>query len=107
MKYVATPEKIYSLINQSPSGETVSWEDSEGRVFHETIRQEYNNCLLCAGQVENAGVDTLFLHLERHAEPGKIGGQLILLRPDEMAVIGWLASGALYSHCMAEMDKEK
>lgn len=71
----------------------LSWYD-DGMEFIEVIRQEYSNCVFSAGNVEGHSVDTMYLKIER-------GGHIdtfLLLRPDEMAVLGWLASGVLYSH---------
>lgn len=72
--------------------------------YHETGRQEYagNNCVFSAGFVEGAGVDTVYLRLEKDGEePTEI-----LLRPDEMAAIAWLASGVLWSE-LYNQEREK
>jgi len=72
--------------------------EHDGLLFTEVIRQEYSNCVFSAGNVEGHPVDTMYLKLERN---GKID-TFLLLRPDEMAAIGWLASGTLWSHHMPE-----
>ena len=63
--------------------------------YHEILRQEYveNNCVFSAGFVNGDKIDTMYIRLERDgAEP-----TIILLRPDEMTCILWLASGVLWS----------
>lgn len=73
-------------------------------IFEEIIKQKYygNNCIFSAGFVTDAGVDTMYIRMEKDdVEP-----TVILLRPDEMACIAWLASGVLWSEQMKRMDKE-
>jgi len=88
--------------NQSPENEEVTWEE-DGIIYTEVIRQIYsgNNCVFSAGFVENAPakVDTIYLKLVKDGEMPTI----ILLRPDEAAVIAWVMSGVLYSKLI--MDK--
>lgn len=73
-----------------------------GLLYTEVVRQEYagNNCVFSAGFVEGdykPEVDTTYLRLEKDGvEP-----TTILLRPDEMQIIAWLASGVVWSHLMA------
>lgn len=70
--------------------------------YNELLRQEYsgNNCIFSAGFVEGHPVDTMYLRFEKDgAEPA-----VILLRPDEMAIIAWLATGVLWSSEMSRMD---
>lgn len=69
--------------------------------YTETIRQVYteNNCIFSGGFVEGHPHDTLYIKMERDGEDTI----LIHLRPDEMAVIGWIASGVLWSDIMGEM----
>jgi hypothetical protein len=82
-------------IKNASASDTVEW-TQDGLAFTEIIRQEYgaNGCVFSAGMVEGHPVDTLYL---RWLKDGDEGGML-LLRPDEMAAIGWLATGVLYSH---------
>lgn len=61
--------------------------------FTETICQEYSNCKFSAGQVDGHPVDTLYFQAEKN---GQITTQL-LLRPDEMAAVAWVITGALWS----------
>lgn len=68
--------------------------------FTEVIRQEYSNCCFSAGFVEGHPDDKLYFQAERD---GVITTQL-LLRPDEMAVIAWLASGVLWSHAISNLE---
>lgn len=77
------------MVNQSKG---LSWTEGD-LIFTELIRQEYSNCVFSAGMVEGDPVDTLYLRLERN---GKVD-TFLLLRPDEMAAIGWLAAGCLGS----------
>lgn len=87
--------------NPSVGVERVWTED--GLTFAELIRQEYggNNCVVSAGFVEGEGKpdeDTCYLRLEKDGvEP-----TVLFLRPDEMQAIVWVASGAVWSHLMAE-----
>lgn len=63
--------------------------------FTELLRQEYseNNCVFSAGFLSGHDVDTMYIRMEKDGlEP-----TIILLRPDEMACIAWLASGVLWS----------
>lgn len=78
----------------------VAWIEN-GLEFKEIIRQEYagNNCIIRAGFVEGDSkpkVDKMFLRLEKDGvEP-----TTLLLRPDEMQIIAWLAAGVIWSHLM-------
>ncbi len=68
--------------------------DKDGDLkFTECIKQEYTNCVFSAERVDGHSVDTLYLQVEKD---GVITTQL-LLRPDEMAAISLIASGALWS----------
>lgn len=77
-----------------------NWQE-DGLNFTEIIRQEYvgNNCIIRAGFVEGENkpiVDTVFLRMEKDGvEP-----TTLLLRPDEMQAIAWVASGTLWSYFM-------
>jgi len=64
--------------------------------YEEILKQEYagNNCIFSAGFVSGHEVDTMYIRLEKDGEEPEI----ILLRPDEMACIAWLASGVLWSN---------
>jgi hypothetical protein len=83
------------------------WKE-DGLKYEEVIRQEYggNNCIIRAGFVEGENkppVDTIFLRLEKdEVEPTNI-----LLRPDEMQAIAWVASGAIWSHLMNLKENDK
>jgi hypothetical protein len=72
----------------------------QGLTFHELARQEYmgNNCVLAVGTVVGHQVDTNYLWLEKEEVDEPL---IILLRPDELASLAWLASGALWSHLEA------
>lgn len=83
------------------------WEE-DGLTFKETIRQEYggNNCIIRGGYVEGNNkppVDTIFLRLEKDGvEP-----TTLLLRPDEIQAIAWVASGVIWSHLMDNKEPDK
>ncbi len=72
-----------------------------GLTFTEIIRQEYggNNCIISAGFVKGKNkpkVDTCYLRLEKdNVEP-----TVLLLRPDEIQSIAWVASGTIWAHLM-------
>jgi len=70
----------------------ISWQEGD-LTFTEVIRQQYSNCVFSAGMVEGDPVDTMYLRLERNGHVDTF----LLLRPDEMAAIGWLAAGCLWS----------
>lgn len=78
------------------------WRDGELE-FTEIICQEYDNCCFSAGIVAGHPVDTLYLQAEKD---GQITTQL-LLRPDEMAAIAWVASGAIWSWSMGELFSQR
>ena len=71
------------------------WRDGDLE-FTEIIYQEYDNCRFSAGLVAGHSVDSLYLQAEKD---GQVTTQL-LLRPDEMAAIAWVACGALWSWSM-------
>lgn len=68
--------------------------------LYETGRQEYagNNCIFAAGLVDNHPVDTHYLLMEKDGQEATV----ILFRPDEMAAIAWLCSGALWTTLIGE-----
>ena len=77
--------------------------NEDGLTYTETIRQEYagNNCIISTGYVEGKNkppVDTLYLRLEKDG----VDPTTLLLRPDEMQSIAWVASGVVWSHLMNE-----
>ena len=76
------------------------WEEN-GLKFTELICQEYggNNRIISAGFVEGDDkppVDTVYLRLEKD----NIDPTLLLLRPDELQAISWVATGTIWSHLM-------
>jgi len=73
--------------------------------YQEVLRQEQskNNCIFSAGFVEGHEVDTMYIRLEKDGEEPTI----ILLRPDEMASIAWLATGVLWSKEMLLLMNER
>ncbi len=87
-------------------GNNNTWEEN-GLTYTEIIRQEYNgnNCIISGGFVDGENkpeVDKIYLKLEKdNVEP-----TLILLRPDEMQIIGWIASGVIWSYLMDQKAPE-
>lgn len=61
--------------------------------LYPVISQPYTNCVFRAGLCEGAGVDTVYVELERNGERDV----LLLLRPDEMAALVYCMGGTLYS----------
>lgn len=92
--------------NKSIESEKVYKEN--GLTFTEFIRQDYcgNNCVISAGFVKGHNkpkVDTCYLRLEKdNVEP-----TVLLLRPDELQSIAWVASGAIWSHLMDSKHKKE
>ena len=82
--------------NQS---EDIAWTEGD-LTFREVIRQEYTNCAFSGGSVEGHPVDTLYIRAEKD---GVVTTQL-LLRPDEVAAIAWIASGLLWSDHIRRLD---
>ena len=80
----------------------VEWE-SDGLKFIEIIKQEYgtNNCKFSAGMVEGHIHDTCYI---AWGKDGDEGGML-LLTPDEVAAIGWVATGVLWSGLLQQRDE--
>jgi len=60
---------------------------------------ENNNCKFSTGFVDNRPPDTMYLMLEKDNEEPTI----FYFRPDEMAIIAWLATGILWSSEMKRM----
>lgn len=93
-----------NMINKSIESPNV-WE-KDGLNFTETIRQEYtgNNCIISAGFITGDNkppVDIVYLKLEKDGvEP-----TVLLLRPDEMQTIAWVATGVVWSYLMSEKNK--
>jgi len=69
-----------------------TWQDRD-LTFVELIRQDYTNCSFTGGTVDGHDVDTLYIQLKKD---GFVTTQL-LLRPDEVAALAWIASGLLFS----------
>lgn len=77
--------------------ESISWED-EGIEYTETIRQEYtgNNCIFSGGSIKGHKYDTVYLKFEKDGRDPFT----VLMTPDEMAGIAWIASGVCWSELM-------
>lgn len=71
--------------------------------FYELSRQEYagNKGVFAAGMVAGHPNDTHYLWLEKDGELPTV----LLLRPDELATIAWLTSGALWSKLIGELNQ--
>ena len=78
-------------------GEENSW-NQDGYKFYEIVRQEYSNCKFSGGFVEGHPIDTMYIQLEKDG----IVTTSLLLRPDEVAALAWIASGILWSEHMKE-----
>ncbi len=74
------------------------WRDGELE-FTEIICQEYVNCRFSAGVVIGHPADTMYIMAEKN---GEVTTQLIL-RPDEMAAIAWVATGVLWSRLLGDL----
>ncbi len=72
-------------------------------IFTEVSAQEYTNCKFSAGVVEGHAVDTMYLMAEKN---GVITTQL-LLRPDEMAALAWVANGVLLSKLIDDVEVQQ
>lgn len=68
-------------------------EDGSMAQCWEATSQPYQNCIISAGLVEGAGVDTLYLRFARDGEEPST----FLLRPDEMMAVLYVGAGALWS----------
>ena len=62
--------------------------------FTEIVSQPYSNCKFSAGYVEGDPIDNLYIQAQKN---GKVTTQIIM-RPDEMAAIAWVATGILWSY---------
>ena len=69
--------------------------EKEKLEYTEICKQEYgdNNCCFSSGFVVGHKIDTMYLRMVKDGFPKEI----ILLRPDEMAAIAWVANGVLWS----------
>lgn len=74
---------------------TFDLELEDGRMAHcwQATSQPYQNCVISAGLVEGAGVDTVYLRFAR----GDDEPSTFLLRPDEMLAVLHVGAGALWS----------
>lgn len=81
------------------------WVEIQGFRLFELSRQIYagNNCIFAVGLCDNAGVDKFYLWFEKDGKPFTC----LLFRPDELASIAWLASGAVWSHLIEELGAKK
>lgn len=92
---------------ESPQSDVVTYQEN-GLTFTEIIKQEYtgNHCIISGGFVEGdnkPAVDEIYLRLEKDG----VDPTLILLRPDEMQIISWIASGVLWSYLMNKKAPEQ
>ncbi len=83
-----------SLKNQSIGVDT-NWTEGD-LTFREVIRQEYANCVFSGGFVDGHPIDTLYIQAEKDG----VVTTSLLLRPDEVAAIAWVAAGVLWSNAM-------
>lgn len=85
--------------NQSIGG-SVEWTEGD-LTFTETISQEYSNCKFSGGFVEGHPVDTVYIQLEKDG----IVTTSLLLRPDEVAALAWIAAGILWTNEVSNAPK--
>jgi hypothetical protein len=80
-----------------------TWVSVDGIELYELARQEYgnNNCVFAVGLAEGYPPDTHYLWIEKEDQKPVV----LLLRPDELASIAWLASGALWSKLIGEVNE--
>lgn len=90
---------MQKVVNKS-IGSTEKW-TTDGLTFEEVIRQPYPNCVFSAGVVEGHHTDTMYLRWQK-PEAGSDG--MLLMTPDEVAAIGWLVTGLLWSHHIGIKD---
>jgi hypothetical protein len=81
-------------------GQENTW-SKDGYVFREAICQEYSNCKFSGGFVGGHPVDTMYIQLEKDG----VVTTSLLLRPDEVAAIAWIASGLLWSGAIADVPE--
>ena len=76
-------------------GYTFDLELDDGRIAHcwQATSQPYQDCIISAGLVEGAGVDTVYLRFARDGEEPTT----LLLRPDELLAVLYVGAGALWS----------
>ena len=81
------------------------WFSYKSYEFYELARQEYGGkeATIAAGLVDGHAVDTNYLWIQKDGEPPTV----LLLRPDEVAAIAWLCSGALWSKLNDELLNKK
>ncbi len=63
---------------------------------HRTVHQDYSNCRISAGIVEELPPEDCFFMFERPPEKPTI----FMLRRDEMAATAWVITGALWTDAM-------
>jgi hypothetical protein len=70
--------------------------------YEEIIKQEYggNNCKFSGGFVEGDDIDTVYLRWEKDGEQP----YTLLLRPDELQAIAWIANGVLWSDAYHKLE---
>ena len=85
------------MMKNESIGQDKYWVE-DGYRFREVISQEYANCKFSGGFIEGHPVDTIYLLLEKD---GAVKTHL-LLRPDEVAALAWVATGVLWSEHMKD-----
>lgn len=84
------------IANEALLAET-TWTHN-GLSFRELVRQSYENSAISAGTVEGAGVDTVYFRWQKDSDEGG----MLLLRPDEVAAISYVASAVTWSWLIAQ-----
>lgn len=68
-----------------------------------TVKQEYSDAVFSAGVADGHPHDELFICFTRDGKRENV----LFFRPDEMSCLIWVASGALWSHLIMELQKKK
>ena len=72
----------------------------DGLTYHESAVLEYppNKCYISAGLVQGHVADSVYIRLEKNNDPAQ--EIFIVLRPDELAALLAVGSGALREHML-------
>ena len=65
-----------------------------------TVKQEYSDAIFSAGVADGHPHDNLFISLIRDGKRESV----LFFRPDEITCLIWVASGALWSHLIMELQ---
>lgn len=91
--------KRIPLVKNPSIGNNEAW-ITDGILYRELIRQEYENMVIAAGVIEGDPVEDVFLRTEKTDGDGSMW----CLKVDELAAIAWAASGVLWSLTIADRE---